>query len=193
MLKKLNIGDEVALKPAILFGLETYIKAKMGENPDPEFHVGTVEWGRESFSDKEAQGTIISFIEPPKPVEIAVAPKNSAVRNYPWTVFIQGILKDSLGQPTFPAYELVAELKRVMFSLIPVNDANGRAVDNILNLGPSAQRQRNNNNNVHDLAIGAETVRGPGDQSRYTFFWLPVHFSITEDLKSPRVIIQNPL
>lgn len=191
MKKTLEIGDVVALKPAVLFGLETYIKARLDANIDADFHVGTIEWGRESFGDDEARRTIISFIEPPKPVEIATAPQNSAVRTYQWTIFIQGMLVDNLKIPTYPAYELVAEIKMILNDLVETN--SGSAVNNILNLGPTAQRERGNRNNLHNIHIGAETVRGPGDHSRYAYFWLPVHLSIAEDIKNPRTTIQNPL
>lgn len=191
MKKKLAVGDIVAFKAAILFGLETYIKSKLNANVDPDFHVGTVDWGREGFGPDEAKETIISFIEPPKPVEIDAPPTNSPVRQYEWTIYIQGILVDNIKLPTYPAYELVAELKHVLNELVEAN--SGMAVNNILNLGPAAQKGRGDRNNIHRILIGAETVRGPGDHSRYTFFWLPVHFGIVEDLKNPRTAIQSPL
>lgn len=191
MLKKIKVGDTVAFKPAILFGLETFIREKMNANSDPDFHIGTIEWGREGFGEDEAQKTVISFIEPPKPVEIAEAPQNSPVVQYPWTIFVQGILLDNLTVPTYPAYELVAEIKMHLQELREAN--SGQAVSNILNLGATAQRKRGNRNNIADLHIGAETVRGPGEHSRFTFFWLPIHFDLVEDRKSPRVVAQNPL
>lgn len=191
MLKQLKVGDSATLKAAALFSLETWIRSKMNANPDPDFHIGTIEWGRESYGQDEAQNTIISFIEPPKPVEIDAAPQNSPVRAYSWTIFVQGIITDSLTKPTLPAYELVAEIKKHIYELVEIN--SGPAISNILKLGPTAQKKLGNRNNISDLHVGAETVRGPGDHSRFTFFWLPVHFTITEDLKSPRVIIQNPL
>lgn len=187
----LKVGDTVAFKAAILFGLQEYVKAQLAENPDPTFHVATIEWGREAFSQEEADNILISFIEPPKPAEVDSSPTNSDVRKYQWPVFIQGIIPDSFDKPTLPAYELSAEIKRILFSLVERN--SGQAVSNILNLGPNAQKGRGDRNNVYELQIGSETVRGPGDHSRYTFFWLPIAFSIVEDLKSPRTVIQNPL
>lgn len=191
MRKTLAIGDEVTLKAAILFGLELYIGTHLNANSDTDFHVGTIEWGRESFGEDEARNTVISFIEPPKPVDIEDAPQNSAVRRYDWTIYIQGISRDNFQLPTYPSYELVAEIKRIIFEL--VEDNNGSKVNNILNLGPTAQKARDNKNNVYDIKIGSETVRGPGEHSRFAYFWLPLQLSIVEDLKNPRTLIQNPL
>lgn len=191
MKQTIEIGDSVSLKVAILFGMETFLKSRLAANIDADFHVGTIDWGRESFSQDEAEGTLLSFIEPPKPVDIPEAPRNSKVRTYEWTIFIQGMMVDNLSRPTYPSYELVAEIKKHLFELVELN--SGQAISNILNLGPTAQKQRGNFNNVSDLVIGGETVRGPGDHSRFAFFWLPIHFTITEDMKSPRTVIQNPL
>lgn len=192
MKKKIQIGDTVSLRSAILFGLETYIRHHMNANLDADFHVGTVTWGREDFGQDEAENTIISFIEPPKPVEIERPPKNSEVRQYPWTIYIQGMLRDSFANPTYPAYEIVAEVKRILNSLIAANSGMN-SVDNFLNLGPAAQRERGNRNNLYGMMIGSETVRGPGDHSRFTYFWLPLHLDLVEDLNNPRVLVQDPL
>lgn len=185
----IKIGDTVALKSAILFGLETYLKAKLAGTA---FDPGLIEWGREGFGEDETKKRIVSFIEPPKPAEIPPAPTNSQIRTYQWNVFLQGMLPDSLERPTFFAYEMCADIKSALSELVEM-PKGAMAVSNILNLGPSAQKERGNRNNLSDMHIGAETVRGSGDHSRFTYFWLPVYLNITEDLKSPRVIVQNPL
>lgn len=185
----IEIGDSVTLKSAILFGLELHLKSRMvGSQFDP----GTIEWGREGFGDDEVRRRVISFIEPPKPVEIPPAPQNSQLRTYQWTIFIQGMLPDSLDRPTFFAYEMCADIKSALVELVET-PRGATAVSNILNLGPSAQKERNNRNNISNMQIGSETVRGSGEHSRFTYFWLPLYLNITEDLKSPRVITQNPL
>lgn len=191
----MNYGDKVAFKVAILFGLQEYLKHHLSQNADMMTYASNIAWGSETFGQDDADNGVISFIEPPKPVEIPAPPQDSYVQTYQWAVFMQGIMADDpYGQPTRPAYELAAELKRILYSLIPVDKRNGMSVvNNILNLGPKAQASRGFRCNVSELKIGSETVRGPGDHSAYTFFWLPVYFTITEDLENPRTTIQNPL
>ena len=186
-----EVGDNVALKVAVLYGLQTTIRDALNTNPDSAYHVGTISWGRESFGEDEVRQTIISFIEPPKPADITVDSEFNTVRTYDWTVYAQGIIANSFDTPLLPAYELVAEIKTILAAQF--DERTGIAKNNIFNLGPAAQRARNNKNNVFRIRLGSETVRGPGDHSRYTFFWLPIQLGLVEDIKSPRVTVQNPL
>ncbi len=192
MKKKLKIGDRSSIRSATLFGLETYLRKHLNDNPDDNFHVKTFAWGREGFGQDEGLGKVISFIEPPKPVDIPKFPDDSNVRQYEWVIYIQGMLPDNSEIPTYPSYEMVNEIKRILYSLIEANTGMN-AVNNILNLGPKAQRDRGMTCNVFELKIGAETVRGPGEHSAFAFFWLPIHIGIVEDLKNPWVQIQDPL
>lgn len=185
----LEIGDVVDIRVALLFQLERFLTTKLQENPDTDYRAKTIAWGRESFSMDEAGEIIISFIEPPKPAEVNDTSKRE-IQVYEYQLFIQGMINDDSNRPTLPAYMLVSEIKRLLFNVIHENSGD---TSNILNLGPKMQSRRGNRNNIFELKIGAETVRGPGEHSRFTYFWLPVVFSLAVDLKSPRVTIQNPL
>lgn len=91
-----------------------------------------------------------------------------------WTIEMQGWTVDDKDNPTDPAYELMADVKKALAKLFAL-DAHGNAVHDNYLLGGL----------IAGLEFEAGTVRPPEQPTAKAFFWMRVILEFVENVNDP--------
>jgi hypothetical protein len=121
---------------------------------------------------------MISVLEDPRNVEQDAASNGSPASKGSWNLLVQGFVEDDSDNPTDPAYQLLAEVKK---ALIAAREAGAPSVNssaNYLGLG-------NKTPCVMDIRLGSGVVRPADEFSAKAYFWLPVTLDLAEDHSQP--------
>lgn len=122
----------------------------------------------------------VSILESPNPDRFpnrAGDPDNIEIEQKDnWTLFVQGWVDDDKRNPTDPAYELMADVKKALARLVAMRPEFGTAVypENYL-LGGL----------IYGLEFEPGTVRPPDQNSAKAFFWMHVILKFTENVNDP--------
>jgi hypothetical protein len=111
---------------------------------------------------------MVSILEAPLQADQLPVPKSSASIVGDWELLIQGFVVDDPENPTDPAHQLLAEVKKAL-------GAEMAQRDNILGLGPK----------VDKIMLGAGTCRPADEVSGKAYFWMPLIVTLVEDLDDP--------
>jgi hypothetical protein len=121
---------------------------------------------------------LVSINESPNPDRFPTRAGEEAgngVQKDKWTLLFQGWVEDDAENPTDPAYELMADVKKAIAKLVAL-DRQGDPVDvTNFNLGGA----------IAGLEYEPGTVRAPDQPSDKAFFWMRVILSFVEDKNDP--------
>jgi hypothetical protein len=93
-----------------------------------------------------------------------------------WTLYLQGWVEDDKLNPTDPAYELMADVKKALAKLVQNRGDNGAPrYPEIYLLGGL----------INGIRWEGGTVRPPDQNSAKAFFWMRVILEFTENLNDP--------
>ncbi len=94
-----------------------------------------------------------------------------------WTLLVQGWVKDDLENPTDPAYELMADVRKALAKISrEVDPTDGVEDPTVYRLGGL----------IAGLSMEPGVVRPPAEGvSSKAFFWMRVTLKFTEDLNDP--------
>jgi hypothetical protein len=96
-----------------------------------------------------------------------------------WTIYVQGWVIDDLVNPTDPAYELMADVKKALAKITTVNSETG---------SPKFPTQYMLGGLIAGLQYEAGTVRPPDADSTKAFFWMRVVLEFVENLNDPYLL-----
>jgi hypothetical protein len=123
--------------------------------------------GRTLFGENDPL-PMVSILEAPLQPDQLPVPTSSGANFGDWELLIQGFVVDDHENPTDPAHELLAEVKKALAVEM------GRR-DNILGLGPK----------VDKIMLGTGTCRPADEVSARAYFWMPLVVKLMEDLDDP--------
>jgi hypothetical protein len=134
--------------------------------------------GRLTF-DNDDPLPMVSILESPNPDRFPNRAGDQdgygAVQKDLWTILVQGWAVDDKVNPTDPAYELMADVKKALAKLVAYDPETGNGLHPNFSLG--------------GLIVGMEyeggTVRPPDDQSSKAFFWMRVILKFVENVNDP--------
>ena len=157
--------------------LVTEIRPENGYNHNLD---GAVFRGRMWF-DEDDPLPMVSILESPNPDRFPRRAGESdgdrVVQRDEWTLLVQGWAQDDKENPTDPAYELMADVKKALALL------NKRTSPEFGDFGAHP------NFRLGGLIIGLEyeagTVRPPDEQSSKAFFWMRVILKFVENVDDP--------
>jgi hypothetical protein len=122
---------------------------------------------------------MVSINESPNPDRFPTRAGEHAgngVQKDKWTLLVQGWVEDDVDNPTDPAYELMADVKKALAKLVACDGRTGDPID------PT-------NFNLGGVIAGLEyepgTARAPEQASDKAFFWMRVILSFVEDKNDP--------
>ena len=123
--------------------------------------------GRLIYGDKDPL-PMISILETPVPADQTINPRDAKEASINWDLLIQGFVQDDKDNPTDPAYELMADVrKRLAMEKQKLNGRNGYAFGF---------------KEISDLIIGSGVVRPPDEVSSKAYFWVSLSIDFAEDL-----------
>lgn len=125
--------------------------------------------GRATYGDS-APLPMVSILEPIDEDEQTPTPQAGPVNKGQWTLLIQGFVQDDFDNPTDPAHNLLADVKKRLI----MERIRDQQYD-ILGLGDY----------VMDIEIGPGVVRPPDEVSAKAYFWLRLRLSVVENLENP--------
>ena len=129
--------------------------------------------------DEEDPLPMVSILESPNPDRFPnrAGDQDAAdpVQKDRWTLLIQGWTVDDKDNPTDPAYELMADVKKALAMLNAVTRDHGTPVHANYLLGRT----------VSGVEYEPGTVRPPEDQSSKAFFWMRVILKFVENVNDP--------
>lgn len=130
--------------------------------------------GRAIYGDGDPL-PMLSILETPIPIDLRDAPLGSTQSKGDWELMIQGFAEDDRLNPTDPADDMLADVKKRL--AIERKKAAGRRIpaNGIFGLG----------NHVTNLHIGPGVVRPPDEISAKAYFWLTIRLELAEDLEVP--------
>jgi hypothetical protein len=168
-------SKRLATLKALTAHLEAEITVANGYKHDL---AGAVFRGRAKFDDDDPL-PMISILESPNPDRFPNrAGEHDNIRvdqRDNWTLLLQGWAKDDKLNPTDPAYDLMADVKKALALLVKERPEYGTGVHPNYRLG--------------GLILGLEyepgTVRPPDEQSTKAFFWMRVILHFSEDFNDP--------
>lgn len=151
----------------------TVLIEKVGTLPDDTNDLGgKVFRGREYFGEEEPL-PMVSLLEPPLATDRLPSSQSNPNAIGDWDVLIQGWVLDDKINPCDPAYQLCAEVIRVI--------ANERQASR----GPGPRNLLGEGNSIDDIVIGSPVVRPPDVTSMRACFYLIVTLRISETLTEP--------
>lgn len=138
---------------------------------------GAVFRGRAKFDDTDPLPSV-SILESPNPDRFpnrAGEQSGNGKQRDNWTLLIQGWVKDDKQNPTDPAYELMADVKKALAKVIATDPVSGNPVHANYRLGGL----------ILELEYESGTVRPPDEQSTKAYFWMRVIVKFVENINDP--------
>lgn len=118
---------------------------------------------------------MIGLIEPPVSDDPLYGRADSTVNAAPWSVIVQGFVRDDKMNPTDPGYRLQSAVRKVLAAEKARTGVGGdRRTPNILGMEGA----------VTKLEIGSPIVRPSDDISTVAYFWILIRITLVEDLSS---------
>ena len=133
--------------------------------------------GRAKFDDTDPL-PMVSILESPNPDRFpnrAGEQSGNGKQKDNWTLLIQGWAKDDKENPTDPAYELMADVKKALAKLVAIEPMSGNPVHANYRLGGL----------ILELEYEPGTVRPPDEQSTKAYFWMRVIVKFVENINDP--------
>lgn len=130
---------------------------------------GKVFRGRAWFGDKDPL-PMISILEEPIPPEGLSGPAEDTGTSTPYTLIIQGFVKDDPDNPTDPAHFLLADVKKALAA----ERKNAGSAQGVFQFGTKYPM-------IQTLEIGSGVVRPPDELSAKAYFWLTLTLGLVED------------
>lgn len=130
--------------------------------------------GRAIYGDGDPL-PMISILETPIPIDLREAPQGSTYSTGTWELMIQGFVVDDRENPTDPADDMLADVKKRLAIERKKGAGRRRPGDGIFGLG----------NHVTNLQIGPGVVRPPDELSAKAYFWLTIQLELAENLETP--------
>ena len=153
---------------------------------------GKVFRGRAKYNHEEEGGVgvpLVALLESPDADRFPLRPGwqdgiESATQRDRWTILVQGWVADDKANPTDPAYELMADVKKSLARLLQDRVQQTRAGPQV---NPNYDPERFMLGGlITSLDIEPGTVRPPMEQvSSNAFFWMRVVLGFTEDTNDP--------
>lgn len=163
---------------ALTAHIETEVSVANGYKHDLD---GGVFRGR-MFRDQDDPLPMVSIMESPNPDRFPNrAGEEDAVNTDQrdnWTLLFQGWAKDDKDNPTDPAYELMADVKKALALVSRENPEFGTGFHASFRLGGL----------VMGLEFEPGTVRPPELASDKAFFWMRVILHFVEDVNDPYLL-----
>lgn len=138
---------------------------------------GRVFRGRLFYGEKDPV-PMISILETPLQPATTPRPPDSQTQADTWELVIQGWVDDDRLNPTDPAYNLAADVRKTL------SDEKDRASRRTPG-GPPANDLLGLGNDVLNITIGQPVCRPPDDLSAKAYFWITVRLTLAEDLSNP--------
>lgn len=124
---------------------------------------------------------MVSILENPNPDRFpqraGYEDQGDSVQRDKWTLNVQGWVEDDPLNPTDPAYELMADVKKALYALI----AQHHPEQGIGGIHPNYCLD----GLINGLEFEAGTVRPPDELSSKAFFWMRVILDFAENVKDP--------
>lgn len=133
---------------------------------------GVVFRGREWFGDDEPL-PMVSLLEPPLSVDRLPSTEANPDTFGDWDILVQGWVKDDKKNPCDPAYQLCAEVIRVV------------ALEREKWRGPGKRNLLGEGDSITEIVIGSPIVRPPDTTSMRACFYLILTLRISETLTDP--------
>lgn len=130
---------------------------------------GKVFRGRDTFGNNDPI-PMISILEAIEEKAQLPMPQTAGTNAGPWELLIQGFVEDDMLNPSDPAHNLMAEVKRRL-----IQERVRDRQYNILGMGGK----------VSDLKISHGVVRPPDEVSAKAYFWLRLTLVVVENLQDP--------
>lgn len=138
---------------------------------------GAVFRGRAKFDDDDPL-PMVSVMESPNPDRFpnrAGEHDSAGKQRDNWTLLVQGWALDDKKNPTDPAYELMADVKKALAKLVDVDNESGIPKHASYRLGGL----------IVDMQFEPGTVRPPDETSSKAFFWMRVILKFVEKVNDP--------
>lgn len=122
---------------------------------------------------------MVSILESPNPDRFANRAGEqenvNVLQRDNWTLLLQGWTADDKRHPTDPGYELMADVKKALATLVAVSRDHGTPVHPNYMLGGL----------IANMQYEPGTVRPPDEQSSKAFFWMRVVLKFVENVNDP--------
>lgn len=147
---------------------------------------GKVFRGRLYFGDSDPL-PCISILEAPVPLEQTPAPIPSTANSGDWVLLVQGFVEDDKKNPTDPAHQLMAEVKKRLINENKRILPDTRGTPDPLGMGEGQVVDGAKiGNAITKILVGPGVVRPPETAvSDKAYFWLNVTLKIAEDISRP--------
>lgn len=140
--------------------------------------------GRMKF-DEDDPVPMVSILESPNPDRFpnraGSEDGGNAEQKEKWTIYLQGWVTDDADNPTDPAYELMADVKKALAKIYAISDETGNPKFPLVYMLGGL---------IAGLQYEGGTVRPPDAevQSSRAFFWMRVILEFTENLNDPYLL-----
>lgn len=157
----------------------------LGEiTPANRFHVdlqGKVFAGRTIFG-AEIKPPYITILEGLNPVQGLLAGVNGSDRSTPWPLIIQGWAVDDKANPSYEAYDLMAQVEQQLSKTWAVDNQGNAVYPDYYMLGSRDE----GGHLVADIRLMPGIVSPPRENvSATTFFFLPIYITMAEKIGKP--------
>lgn len=171
-------SKRLATVKALCTHLATEIRVANGYLHDLASEYSVVR-GRYKFDDSDPLPQI-SVMESPNPDRFPLRAGDqdwdSPEEKESWTLYLQGWVEDDKRNPTDPAYELMADVKKALAKIMRIrHDTGGPEFPSMYLLGGL----------INGLRWEGGTVRPPDQNSAKAFFWMRVILEFSENLNDP--------
>ena len=112
---------------------------------------------------------MVSVLEPPLPPDPVYSATKNTAQICQWDLLVQGFVDDDIANPTDPAHMLLTDVRRALVIAKNLDQYN------LLGVGPALSK----------MDLGNPVVRPSDDISAKAYFYLPIFFTIAEELADP--------
>lgn len=184
----------IPFRRRVLTAIATTLETNIVAGPDYNFTlVGKVFRGRRWYGTNDGL-PLVSILEPPIADNPIPVPREVAHGNNTWPLLIQGFVEDDPMNPTDPAHDLLADVKRCLSIEKERNyrvESRANGVPNPFDMGKmrTTSPDEFKSNYVEAIETIGQGVVRPSDEgvSDKAYFWLNLTLKIQEDIKNPFV------